>query len=498
MFSNITVLSQPSAENQDWSFRFTDLRFEIHDAEMELKSELDSFDKFVNSMNALEALLDNIEDNNGRLDKTVFDFVNQNNELAMALGIVMPYSFATEEEQQQAGEDVKQAAEGNKEEKGFFARAWEAIKNFFTAIKNALVRVWNAITGNNENTEQKAKEVADGAKNANPAANETFGKETESAIASNGKVRFLTIGEMAKIKDACVAIGNKCASVPADPSKFIEWKGNSNGVYRALDVGNLLKAAGYETVVEKQNGIKQVSHKFNRTNNPDRAALKSCWTNPNNRIALQQMSVEMGKACDKIKATIDNLTAASETITKDPNAIEAMAVSMAKGSWTDKPHVKAKVAGWLSRLRGVNQQKLDEQAAATNANIDKENRERKDKAIGAKRELVQAAMAFEKELADYCKEILDVVKTLRADFEATIDHLYKIQKKISGIKDARDSKAKAKAEAEANELDEFGEKKSDDSIQANARRNIKRAQKRAGEQGYQDAVNRFNEENDIG
>ena len=216
--------------------------------------------------------------------------------------------------------------------------------------------------------------------------------------------------------------------------------------------------------------------------------------NPDNRVDLYAMSVDMGKACDKIKATVDNLTAASEKITKDSGAIEAMAVEMAQGSWTDKPHVKAKVAGLVSRLRGITQQKLDEQAASTNASIDKENQERKDKAIGAKRVLVQAALAFEKELADYCKEILGVVQTLHADFEATIDHLHKIQKKISGIKDAKDKKAKA----EANELDELGEKKGDDSIEANARRNIKRGQMRAGEQGYQDAVNRFNEENDIG
>ena len=47
----------------------------------------------------IEQCLDHIEQNNGKLEKPVFYLVNQNNELAMALGIIMPYSFATEEEQ---------------------------------------------------------------------------------------------------------------------------------------------------------------------------------------------------------------------------------------------------------------------------------------------------------------------------------------------------------------------------------------------------------------
>ena len=78
-FSDLAVLSVPTTENKDWSFILGDLQFEVHESVVELTSQIKSFESFAKSIDALDALLENIESNRGRLDKRVYDFVNQNN-----------------------------------------------------------------------------------------------------------------------------------------------------------------------------------------------------------------------------------------------------------------------------------------------------------------------------------------------------------------------------------------------------------------------------------
>lgn len=138
VFSDIAVLKRPTPEMKDWEFQLGELRFEVHDAEVELASQINSFEQFASAVDKLDMLLEHIDQNDGKLEKPVFELVNQNNELATALGIIMPYSFATEEEQAQAGNDVKQAATGDGDKQGFFAKAWETIKSFFVKIYNAI------------------------------------------------------------------------------------------------------------------------------------------------------------------------------------------------------------------------------------------------------------------------------------------------------------------------------------------------------------------------
>lgn len=174
-FSELTVLSAPTAENKDWSFMLGELKFEVHESMVELTNQIKSFESFARSVNVLIELIDHIDNNNGKLDKGVYEFVNQNNELAQALGIIIPYSFATEEEQQQAGEDVKKAAEGNGEEKGFFAKAWETICKFFKSIGNAVARAWNSLFGDGtEAVDNEVKKLSDTVNNAGPELDEAF------------------------------------------------------------------------------------------------------------------------------------------------------------------------------------------------------------------------------------------------------------------------------------------------------------------------------------
>lgn len=262
MFSNLTVLSAPTTENKDWSFILGDLQFEVHESMVELKSSLDSFDKFARSVDALDMLLEYIDEHNGKLDKHVFDFVNQNNELASALGIVMPYSFATEEEQAQAGNDVKEAANGKEEDNdgdntGFFAKAWDTIKKFFKAIKDALVKARGAITG-----KEKAEDQQNQA--ANKALESMHPKEVQAAMAAAyenaGKV-FITLkdaqdmaADIEKITQHCTSIGNSFGT----PVEFFKFIDKFDGSFAASfePVRDVLKNLGITLIDGNVNGIK--------------------------------------------------------------------------------------------------------------------------------------------------------------------------------------------------------------------------------------------------
>ena len=261
MFSNLTVLSAPTTENKDWSFILGDLQFEVHESMVELKSSLDSFDKFARSVDALDMLLEYIDEHNGKLDKHVFDFVNQNNELASALGIVMPYSFATEEEQAQAGNDVKEAANGKEDDDdnntGFFAKAWDTIKKFFKAIKDALVKAWGAITG-----KEKAEDQQNQA--ANKALESMHPKEVQAAMAAAyegaGKV-FITLkdaqdmaADIEKIAQHCTSIGNSFGT----PVEFFKFIDKFDGSFAASfePVRDVLKNLGITLIDGNVNGVK--------------------------------------------------------------------------------------------------------------------------------------------------------------------------------------------------------------------------------------------------
>lgn len=144
----------------------------------------------MNAVNALQMLLDNINLNNGKLDEGVRNFVNQNNELAEALGI----SFAME-----ANEPAQQtngAAVANAKSEGFFKTAWRKIKDFVKMLINAIGSVFHWLGNVFSTTEKKVDWlVSDGLKllqsNGGPAApanKETTPTTPANNTANNGAV----------------------------------------------------------------------------------------------------------------------------------------------------------------------------------------------------------------------------------------------------------------------------------------------------------------------
>lgn len=241
VFNDIAVLKRPAPEMKDWSFMLGELKFEVHDAEVELTSQLKSFEQFAGAMDKLDMLLDHIDQNDGKLEKAVFDLVNQNNELAMALGIIMPYSFATEEEQAQAAQDVKEAAGADnaegEEDKGFFAKAWEGIKKFFRSIKEACVKAWNAIRGKNKTEDEQ-----------NNAANQVLEsmepKEVQAALdnafSKAGRV-YITLADAERMTGDIEKIAQHCSSIGSNFGNAVEF-------FKFLDQFDGSFAAAFEPV----------------------------------------------------------------------------------------------------------------------------------------------------------------------------------------------------------------------------------------------------------
>lgn len=254
VFSDIAVLKRPAPEMKDWAFQLGELRFEVHDAEVELSSQINSFEQFASAMDKLDMLLDHIEQNNGRLEKPVFDLVNQNNELAMALGIIVPYSFATEEEQVQAAQDVKEAAGADSEDKGFFAKAWEAIKKFFRSIKEACVKAWNAIRGKDKASDEQ-----------NNAANQVLEsmepKEVQAmldkAFQNSGKV-YITLEDAEKLAADVGKIAQHCNGIGSSFGNAVEF-------FKFLDKFDGSFAAAFEPVKSELGrlGIKLIDKNVN-------------------------------------------------------------------------------------------------------------------------------------------------------------------------------------------------------------------------------------------
>lgn len=241
VFTDIAVLKRPAPEMKDWSFMLGELKFEVHDAEVELTSQLKSFEQFAGAMDKLDMLLDHIEQNDNKLEKAVFDLVNQNNELAMALGIIMPYSFATEEEQAQAAQDVKEAVgadnKDGEEDKGFFAKAWESIKKFFRSIKEACVKAWNAIRGKN-----KAGDEQNNA--ANQALESMEPKEVQAALdnafSKAGRV-YITLADAERMTADIEKIAQHCGSIGSSFGNAVEF-------FKFLDRFDGSFAAAFEPV----------------------------------------------------------------------------------------------------------------------------------------------------------------------------------------------------------------------------------------------------------
>lgn len=161
-----------NANDEGYTIAMEDARIEFNEAFEVLNAEYKSFDSLCGAIEKLELLNESIQAHDGKADRGLIAFLNQNNDLAEALGISIDMENFNEIV---VGAEVSAACEG------MLGNAWEAIKNFFKSIwegiKNFFSNFFNMFRGTKSNLEKvkndpKAPEkIANAPAPANPATN---------------------------------------------------------------------------------------------------------------------------------------------------------------------------------------------------------------------------------------------------------------------------------------------------------------------------------------
>ena len=433
MFSNLVVLREPTTENKDWSFIFGDLQIEVRESMVELTDKIVSFEKYSNAVESLNVLLDYIDRNNGKLEKVVFDFVNQNNELASALGIVMPYSFATEEEQAQAAQDVQNAANGDKEndERSFFARAWETIKKFFGKIRDAIVNVWNKLRGKSD--EGLAQQAAENAQVASGMPDSEFAKFQFTGIASPAI--------LSGIVKACQDMSSNVAALPTEPGAFFkEICSKYSSAFEALGIGQHLAQLGIEAV-KGNDGKYNIAKRDNKYNGTSEQATEKWdktlvvkskeWT-----VQFIEMKRKLNEQAEAFSKMLDSLQA-------DKAKLDQLAKDMASESYEKRPYLKKK--SWWHFF-------YNEQVDLKNADIRNQNKQYDDlqkrkSANKSEQAKVSASMSFGQEVAALNQFILKLISLFETEVTGIVGGIHKIvveRKAAANDREQESLKARAK------------------------------------------------------
>ena len=166
MFSGITVALHE--DNNGFELNMADVRLEFSESFQVLNGTAVEFDQWCMALDRLDQLNQAIEQHDGKADKALITFLNQNNELAEALGI----DLSTEDWNEEAkGAEIRQgysmAMEG----------VWASIKAFFKKIFDGIASFFNWIGSFFSNTEKKLDQVI----NTPPPAQPKEDTATQSA-----------------------------------------------------------------------------------------------------------------------------------------------------------------------------------------------------------------------------------------------------------------------------------------------------------------------------
>ena len=170
MFSGITVALH---EDNSFELNMADVRMEFDESFRVLNGTAVEFDQWCAALDRLSQLNQEIEQHDGKADKALIMFLNQNNELANALGVDLSLENWDEEAK---GAEIQQgysmAMEG----------LWEAIKNFFKNIWDGIKNFWEHFKDMFRGTKAKLEKVAN-----DPKCNQKIQAAAENASKGNDK-----------------------------------------------------------------------------------------------------------------------------------------------------------------------------------------------------------------------------------------------------------------------------------------------------------------------
>ena len=185
LFSGIMV---NTTENNGYELSLEDVRIEFNQAFEVLNAEAANFESFCGAIEKLEMLNESIQKNDGKADKCLVTFLNNNNSLADALGIdINMESF----DEVVVGAELSAACEG------VVGDVWEAIKNFFKNIWDGITNFFKNLFGMFSSAEKKAAQASQNA--GKIAANIAAG-------AGGNSSRFKLTGEGSPTGCMCVKI----------------------------------------------------------------------------------------------------------------------------------------------------------------------------------------------------------------------------------------------------------------------------------------------------
>ena len=149
MFSGITVALRE--DNGGFELNMADVRMEFDESFRVLNSTAVEFDQWCAALDRLSQLNQEIEQHDGKADKALIMFLNQNNDLAEVLGVDLSLENWDEEAK---GAEIRQgysmAMEG----------VWESIKKFFASIYNGIVNFFKNFFNMFKGVQNKAAQAA--------------------------------------------------------------------------------------------------------------------------------------------------------------------------------------------------------------------------------------------------------------------------------------------------------------------------------------------------
>lgn len=308
IFSGIMV----DMHEKGCAIEMADVRIEFNEAFEMLNAEAASLDSFYSALERLSMLNDCIQKNDGRADKGVIAFLNQNNGLAEALGISIDMENFN---------DVIIGAEVSVACEGVLGNAWEAIKNFFKNIWDGIVNFVKNLGNMFKSTEAKFNNVAATATN-NPGTEANVSSYPATATAQKGIFKIEGGNGVIVVKfDALIKKYEQIVNVGSSIAKAIKGKSGKE-LYEAAK-GNTLeldKVAG-------DLGLKRVSD--NEYQLPDAIFTQGDLTQPAKTLgeALTQAGYVDGLAskAKELAGRAANLGRMAESFKSDFQVFEKFA-----------------------------------------------------------------------------------------------------------------------------------------------------------------------------
>ena len=250
--------------------------------------------------------------------------------------------------------------------------------------------------------------------------------------------------------NACGAIANACNNMPKTPEEFIKLALKYNHPMDFLGVKDQLKDLGFVERTSYAGGEKKtelVRTKETAKEVPNLAG----WSKVDIQEFITNTSNKFEQIEGKIQYAANTLEKMLDQAKSDDAVLDRIAKSMVTAAdYTPREHIKKKL--FQSKAR------IDKHNAA----IDKNNAAMKASAVSKKREKVDTAMLFGKEVAAASKTLLEIIATVKTEVINCAVYFNEAIAKVNAQKQAASNEQDPDAAEKAKYMEEAAKKASAD------------------------------------